>query len=160
MIQVYCKKIFIEVQLFTMLCQFLLYSKANQPYIYIYSASFFEFPSHLGHCRALSRVPCANSRFLLVIYFIHSTIKYVHPYLTVHPISSSALGIYMLSPYICVSISAQQIGSSVPFPRFHIYTLILEKAMATHCSTLAWKIPWTEEPSGLQSMGSLRVRHN
>ena len=30
----------------------------------------------------------------------------------------------------------------------------LEKAMATHSSTLAWKIPWTEEPGGLQSMGS------
>ena len=36
----------------------------------------------------------------------------------------------------------------------------LEKAMATHSSTLAWKIPWTEEPGRLQSMGSLRVRHN
>ena len=35
-----------------------------------------------------------------------------------------------------------------------------EKAMAPHSSTLAWKIPWTEEPGGLQSMGSLRVRHN
>ena len=35
-----------------------------------------------------------------------------------------------------------------------------EKAMATHSSTLAWKIPWMEEPGGLQSMGSLRVRHN
>ena len=34
-----------------------------------------------------------------------------------------------------------------------------EKAMAPHCSTLAWKIPWTEEPGGLQSMGLLRVRH-
>ena len=34
------------------------------------------------------------------------------------------------------------------------------KAMATHSSTLAWKIPWTEEPSGLQSMGSQRVRHD
>ena len=32
---------------------------------------------------------------------------------------------------------------------------ILEKAMATHSSTLAWKIPWTEEPGRLQSMGSL-----
>ena len=37
---------------------------------------------------------------------------------------------------------------------------ILEKAMATHSSTLAWKIPWMEEPGGLQSMGSLRVRHD
>ena len=33
----------------------------------------------------------------------------------------------------------------------------LEKAMALHSSILAWKIPWTEEPGGLQSMGSLRV---
>ena len=36
----------------------------------------------------------------------------------------------------------------------------LEKAMATHSSTLAWKIPWAEEPGRLQSMGSLGVRHN
>ena len=36
----------------------------------------------------------------------------------------------------------------------------LEKAMATHSSTLAWKIPWTEEPGRLQSMGSRRVRGN
>ena len=35
-----------------------------------------------------------------------------------------------------------------------------EKAMASHFSTLAWKIPWTEEPGGLQSMGSWRVGHN
>ena len=36
----------------------------------------------------------------------------------------------------------------------------LEKDMATHSSVLAWEIPWTEEPGELQSMGSLRVRHN
>ena len=36
----------------------------------------------------------------------------------------------------------------------------LEKEMATHPSTLAWKIPWTEEPGRLQSMGSQRVGHN
>ena len=36
----------------------------------------------------------------------------------------------------------------------------LEKAMAPHSSTLAWKIPWTEEPGRLQSMGPLRVRHD
>ena len=33
----------------------------------------------------------------------------------------------------------------------------LEKGMATHCSILAWRIPWTEEPGGLQSMGSQKV---
>ena len=36
----------------------------------------------------------------------------------------------------------------------------LEKEMATHSSTLAWKIPWTEEPGRLQSMGSQRVRQD
>ena len=36
----------------------------------------------------------------------------------------------------------------------------LEKEMATHSSTLAWRIPWPEEPGGLQSMGSQRVGHN
>ena len=36
----------------------------------------------------------------------------------------------------------------------------LEKEVATHCSVLAWRIPWTEEPGGLQSMGSQRVGHD
>ena len=35
----------------------------------------------------------------------------------------------------------------------------LEKGMATHCSILAWSIPWTEEPGELPSMGSQRVGH-
>ena len=37
---------------------------------------------------------------------------------------------------------------------------LLEKEMAIHSSILAWEMPWTEEPGGLQSMGSLRVRHD
>ena len=41
---------------------------------------------------------------------------------------------------------------------FHFYAL--EKEMATHSSNVAWKIPWTEEPGGLQTMGSQRVGHN
>ena len=36
----------------------------------------------------------------------------------------------------------------------------LEKEMATHSSTLAWEIPWTEEPGGLQSMWSQRVKYD
>ena len=43
---------------------------------------------------------------------------------------------------------------------FSVASLCLEKAMATHSSTLAWSIPWTEEPGGLQSMGSQRVGHD
>ena len=37
---------------------------------------------------------------------------------------------------------------------------LLEKEMAIHSSAIAWKIPWTEEPNRLQSMGSQRVGHN
>ena len=36
----------------------------------------------------------------------------------------------------------------------------LEKGVATHSSILAWRVPWTEEPAGLQSMKLQRVRHN
>ena len=45
---------------------------------------------------------------------------------------------------------------------FFFFSLVMlgEKAMALHSSTLAWKIPWTEEPGRLQSMGSLRVGHD
>ena len=39
-------------------------------------------------------------------------------------------------------------------------SILREKAMAAHSSTLAWKIPWTEEPGMLQSIGSLGVRHD
>ena len=46
-------------------------------------------------------------------------------------------------------------GGPVPSPQRH-----LEKAIATHSSTLAWKILWPEDPGGLQSMGSQRVRHD
>ena len=41
-----------------------------------------------------------------------------------------------------------------------VYIYMSEKAMATHSSTLAWKIPWMEEPGRLQSMGLPRVRHD
>ena len=37
---------------------------------------------------------------------------------------------------------------------------LMEKGMATHSSILAWRVPWTEEPGGLESIGSHRVGHN
>ena len=48
-------------------------------------------------------------------------------------------------------VVANFIGTRISFPS------ALEKEMATHSSILAWRIPWTEEPGGLQSMGSQRV---
>ena len=44
--------------------------------------------------------------------------------------------------------------------RYLVWEDPLEKGMATHFSILAWRIPWTEAPGGLQSTGSQRVRHN
>ena len=54
----------------------------------------------------------------------------------------------------CVVIS--HYGFNLHFPR----VCFSEKAMAPHSSTLAWRIPWTEEPGRLQTMGSLRVGHD
>ena len=44
--------------------------------------------------------------------------------------------------------------------RFLFWEDPLEEGMATHCSVLAWRVPWTEEPGGLQSTGSQRVGHD
>ena len=59
---------------------------------------------------------------------------------------------------------AQMVKSLPVMQETHVQSLgwevSLEKEMATHSSILAWKILWTEEPGGLQSMGSKRVGHN
>ena len=58
----------------------------------------------------------------------------------------------------------QQGLPALPYQQAEPFSLIallgMEKAMAPHSSTLAWKIPWMEEPGRLQSMGSLGVRHD
>ena len=60
---------------------------------------------------------------------------------------------YHLGTTYCYGLQLKQkLGRTMPFAS--------EKAMAPHSSTLAWKIPWTEEPGRLQSMGSQRVGHN
>ena len=48
----------------------------------------------------------------------------------------------------------------IPVCSIDTESIRIRTAMATHSNTLAWKIPWTEEPGGLQSMGSLRVGHD
>ena len=56
--------------------------------------------------------------------------------------------------FVLGSLPGSEHCISVPYADFS------EKAMVPHSSTLAWKIPWTEEPGRLQSIGSLRVRHD
>ena len=64
---------------------------------------------------------------------------------------------HLTYPIFCLSYSTVGSLQSV----FDLsYCIILEKAMAPHSSTLAWKIPWMEEPGRLQSMGLLRVGHD
>ena len=65
----------------------------------------------------------------------------------------------MLSALITVSSCHGLTGGCFASDTLKLET-VLEKAMAPHSSTLAWKIPWMEEPGRLQSMGSLRVRHD
>ena len=65
---------------------------------------------------------------------------------------SSACGVVSCVLFICISLSI------LTFSIFSCNNS--EKAMAPHSSTLAWKIPWMEEPGGLQSMGLRRVGHD
>ena len=59
---------------------------------------------------------------------------------------------------VVVNNAVMNIGVHVPFSLKGHIVMKLEKEMATYSNILAWKIPWTEEPGGLQSMGSQRVR--
>ena len=66
----------------------------------------------------------------------------------------SIIGYYIEYSSLCYTVGPYY------FPILCIIVYISEKAMAPHSSTLAWKIPWTEEPGDLQSMRLLRVRHD
>ena len=62
------------------------------------------------------------------------------------------------------SLEAQRVKNMPAMQETQVQSLgwedLLVKGMATHCSILAWRIPWTEEPGRLQSMGSQRVGHD
>ena len=58
------------------------------------------------------------------------------------------------------SLLAQMVKNLPPVQETLDWEDPLEKGMVTHSSICAWRIPWTEEPGGLQSMGSQRVRHD
>ena len=66
--------------------------------------------------------------------------------------------------YIRASLVAQMVNHLSPLQETWVQYLgqedPLEKVMATHSSILAWRIPWTEDPGRLKSMGSQRVQHD
>ena len=101
--------------------------------------------------------------FILLKWYIALTdFIWNHPYIPeINPTLSWCLitvlccwiGLIVFSWWILYQYSSRILIYSSPI------VLGWEKAMAHHSSTLAWKIPWTEEPGRLQSMGSLAVRH-
>ena len=71
---------------------------------------------------------------------------------------------YLILSFVFYNFNSMQITYKYLFFLLSILWVsivcLMDKAMASHSSTLAWKIPWTEESGGLQSMGSLRVGHD
>ena len=82
----------------------------------------------------------------------------IHTLLYIKYINNKAL-LYSTGNYIEYFVIIYK-GKESEKENTHTYTYVSEKAMVSHSSTLAWKIPWTEEPGGLKSMGSLRVGHD
>ena len=108
-----------------MLCQFLPHSKVNQLYIYIYLL-FFGFPSHLGHQRALSRVPCALQQVLISYLFYTQQCIHVNPNLPIHPTPLPPMVyIRLFSTSVSPFLLCKQVHL-YHFSRFHIYMLIYE----------------------------------
>ena len=71
---------------------------------------------------------------------------------------------WMMPAYIGASLVAQTVKSLPAVQETQVRSLgeedTLEKGMVTHSSIFAWRIPWTEEPGRLQSMGLQKVRHD
>ena len=75
----------------------------------------------------------------------------------------STIQLYFCNPnvFICLNhCTHKNPGSSDSHATLLELVLVTEKAVAPHSSTLAWRIPWREEPGRLQSMGSQRVGHD
>ena len=85
-----------------------------------------------------------SSKTSILQHSVFFTVQHSHPYMTAGK---------------TIALTRQTFVDKVMSLFFNMLSS-MEKAMAPHSSTLAWKIPWTEEPGRLQSMGSLGVRHD
>ena len=80
-------------------------------------------------------------------------------FFTFHPSPILPVSI-VLGGFPCGSVVKNPSAKQETRVQFLDWNNPLEEEMATHSSILVWEIPWAEEPGGLQSMGSHRVRHN
>ena len=109
---------------------------------------------HVVACVKISFLFNGNTEYWLIFHWMYIQ-HFVYPF-----IHQWTLG--LLPPFLQLwTILVMNMGVNISLiSYFHFGGYIpnsVEKAMAPHSSTLAWKIPWMEEPGGLQSMGSLRV---
>ena len=86
------------------------------------------------------------------------------PLFIVTPISSAHTAFYKHRCSLWASLEAQMVKNPPAMQETWVQSLCqedpLEKGMATHSSILAWRLPWIEEPGGLQPIGSQRVGHD
>ena len=121
------KKFLLEYSCFTVLCQFPLQSTVNQLYVYIYPL-FCVFPSHLGHNRALSRVPCVM-QYVLISYLVHPQ-QCIRGNPNLSNLPTPHLPPWY--PYICLFSTFPSLFLPCKqfllyhFCRFHIYALICD----------------------------------
>ena len=125
----------------------------------------WDLPSHgfLTICKIMHNLALILPLALLSnpysFIYAYTMAAYIYLLLLAWQCQSSRSYIYML-PFKNSS-SRNSVSRSLGLKLFNSgYNYNLEKAMAPHSSTLAWKIPWTEEPGGLRSMGSLGVGHS
>ena len=119
----------------------------------LYSPSFF--PSH-PHPLQLAGAVLFQASWPLNVFLSWNALSFIS--LTASCFGAKALGRHL--HLILTPLLASRDVGQVILKYFILFYIVTEKAMATHSSTLAWKIPWMEEPGRLQSMGSLRGGHD
>ena len=145
---------------YTYMMHIYIYIYTYMVYICIYIYMYIWFFSITDHYRYWAEFPMLDSRALLFIYLIYSTVYLLGEGNGI-PLQYSFLGNPMDRGAWWAAVhgvlkSRTRLSDFTFTLRFHA----LEKEMTTHSSVLAWRIPCTEEPHRLQSMGSLRVRHD
>ena len=116
---------------------YLSFDPSNQPFIPLFTCSFNVFIHMFFHKFSRPTIHMSYWFIKFIYLFVYGSFsnKLLFDKLRIHPFISF-----------------------LPFTSLSIHEL--EKEMATHCSVLAWRIPGTEEPDGLSSMGSHRVGHD